>query len=217
MTHYSVTVTSLSWLTRNTFEIRFNRPAGFEYRPGQKITFEDGGITRDYTLLGPEHRSELAVCVRHVAGGRFSPKLAAAQPGDRYRIGAAHGYFFFKSTDRRAVFVATGTGIAPFVAFARQGVRNFDLLHGVHTETQLYYADELAAAARRYMPCLGDFPDSPRWPLSFDGRVDGCLAQHLAPGAYDFYLCGRNEMIRDVTAFVDQRFKGGRVFTEAFF
>ena len=39
----------------------------------------------------------------------------------------------------------------------------------------------------------------------------------LARRAYDFYLCGREEMIRDVTLLVDEAFPGSRVYAEIFF
>jgi benzoate/toluate 1,2-dioxygenase reductase subunit len=52
---------------------------------------------------------------------------------------------------------------------------------------------------------------------TFRGKVTGYLEQHLTPEAYDFYLCGRSEMIRDVTLLVDERFPGSLVYTESFY
>jgi hypothetical protein len=36
-------------------------------------------------------------------------------------------------------------------------------------------------------------------------------------GLYDFSLCGREEMIRDVILLVDQRFPDSLVYTESFY
>jgi benzoate/toluate 1,2-dioxygenase reductase subunit len=213
---FTVAVTGLCWLTENTFEIRFERPNRFDFLPGQKISFIEGGLRRDYTLLGPATAKELALCVRHVPNGRFSPKLARARRGDRFQISVPFGYFTFKASSRPAVFVATGTGIAPFVAYVHAGARGFDLLHGVRTRAALYYRDILAGAAHRYIPCLTGGPCDEPWPRAFAGRVDQCLATHYPLEEYDFYLCGRNEMIRDATRLIDMRFPGSRVFTEAF-
>ena len=59
------------------------------------------------------------------------------------------GHFLYQSRERRAVCVATGTGIAPFVAMLRAGLgRDALLLHGVREATELYYAELIAAAAR---------------------------------------------------------------------
>jgi NAD(P)H-flavin reductase len=49
------------------------------------------------------------------------------------------------------------------------------------------------------------------------GRVSDYLEAHLPDGAYDFYLCGRQDMIRDVTLLVDEKFPGSLVYAETFY
>ncbi len=214
---YTVHVKGRQWLTDRIFEIRFDRPSGFDFRPGQKIAFVFEQNSRDYTLLGPAHGPELSICVRHVAGGHFSPRLAAAAPGDVFQVTAPSGFFTFKPSPRPAVFVATGTGVAPFVAFERAGVRDFHLLHGVRTAENLIYGPELAAAARAYVPCLSQPVAAGGSTVHFTGRVDAWLATRLPSGGYDFYLCGNGDMIRDVMRLIDERFHSSHVFTETFF
>lgn len=214
---YTVHITGRRWLTGDTFELRLNRPEGFDFRPGQKIGFADQGEGREYTLLNGIPDDELAICVRLIPQGRFTPRLAHARIGENFRITEATGRFTFESSARPPVLIATGTGIAPFVAFVRAGLRGFDLLHGVRCEAELYYRAELSAAARRYIPCIsGDFTPEKNSP-AFAGHVDACLAARFETHPYDFYLCGRTDMIRDVTRLIDQRFEGSFVFSEAFF
>jgi ferredoxin-NADP reductase len=222
MAVYSIQVESRRWLTAHTFEIRFSRPPGLTLTPGQKISFLEHeiehSIKREYTLINGPRDPQLALCVRHIAGGRFSPQLANAPHGRRFRISKPFGFFTFKDSSRPAVLVATGTGIAPFVAFARGGVRDFFLLHGVRTAEELYYGRLLHAAARSYIPCLSAEARVPeRWPGAFCGRVSRYLETELAAGAYDFYLCGGSEMIRDATRIIDRRFEGSHLYTETFF
>lgn len=214
---YTVRVTGLNWLTPHTFELRMTRPAGFDYQPGQKITFREGTLERDYTLLGPRDGSELAVCVRHIPEGRFTPRLARAGHGDAFRITGPQGFFTYQPSNRTAVFVATGTGVAPFVAFARDGVQGFHLLHGVRCVQDLYYRELFEAAADRYVPCLSAAASEGVAPHAFSGRVVRCVRERYTGGEHDFYLCGRDDMIRDVMAVIDDHCDGARVFTEAFF
>ena len=115
--------------------------------------------------------------------------------------------------------MATGTGIAPFAAMARGGVRDFLLLHGVRESAELYYEDLFSDAAAQVVPCLtgrgtggGSRPQH-----AFPGRVTVYIEAHLPRKPYDFYLCGREEMIRDVTFLVDEAFPGSRVYSEIFF
>jgi benzoate/toluate 1,2-dioxygenase reductase subunit len=53
--------------------------------------------------------------------------------------------------------------------------------------------------------------------MTFYGRVTEYLEKQLSLDSYDFYLCGRQEMIRDVTAVVDERFPKSLIYTEVFF
>lgn len=213
---HTVAVTAVQWLSEETFEIRFQRPSGFAYDPGQWISIIDGPHRRDYTLLGPTDADELALCIRVVTGGRLTPKLAQAREGDRFRISAPSGFFVYKASPRQTVFVATGTGIAPFVAYARSGVAGYDLLHGGRTVSQLYYREVVSASAHRYIPCITGDKARSSMPDAFSGRVDQYLSTVHPEGVYDFYLCGQGDMIRDVTRVIDGKFPESRVFMEAF-
>ena len=215
---FQVPVTGVVRLTQQTFEIRFRRPQGYNFLPGQKLELVHGRIHRDYTLITTPDDAELAICVRLIARGRLSPVLAGAEVGQIFTMSAPFGFFLFQPSPRPAVFVATGTGIAPFVAFARSGVREFHMIHGVRTDNELYYHDILSNCAGRYTPCIssGRFEQS-RWPDAFPGRVTVYLENRLDPADYDFYLCGRGDMVRDAVRIIDRRFPSARVFTETFF
>jgi benzoate/toluate 1,2-dioxygenase reductase component len=207
-------VSHISWLTPDTFEIRFHRPEGFDFLPGQKVRFEAQGHSRDYTLINAPQDPELAILVRHIPQGRFSPRLARAECGDRFEIEGPLGYFGFQPSTCPAIWVATGTGIAPFVAFVRAGLRSRMVLQGVRTPEERYYREELLSATQDYVGCISG-PNVPH--DCFPGRVIEYLSRHLAAGTYDFYLCGRMEMIAAAMGLIDQRFEGSHVFTETFF
>jgi len=73
----------------------------------------------------------------------------------------------------------------------------------------------LRSTVKRYVPCLSN-PDESSLDY-FTGRVTDYLQKHLAPGAYDFYLCGRSEMIRDATLLIDEKFPDSFIYTEQYF
>jgi NAD(P)H-flavin reductase len=131
---------------------------------------------------------------------------------------SASGYFLFHASQRPAVFVATGTGIAPFVAYARAGIKGALLLHGVRRHQDLYYRRELEGCVKRYVACLTQaLPSKPQTDNEFRGQVDDYIRNHLRPGAYDFYVCGHRQMIQTVTHLVDQRFQKSRIYGERFY
>lgn len=203
-------------LAQNTFEAVFTRPAGFTFVAGQRIRLHYGSLARDYSLVNRPGDDRLILCIRQVTGGRFSPLLAAADVGTRFRFSGPHGYFLYRPSERPAVFVATGTGVAPFASMALSGVEGFTLLHGVRRKDERYYAPLLQSKAARYVACLTGDP-VPAAADAFKGRVTDFLASQLANGRYDFYLCGRQEMIRDVSWLIDDRFPGSLAYTEIFF
>lgn len=206
------------WLSLTTFELQLARPRFFQFLPGQRIRLSHEGKERDYSLISTPDDLSLALCVRRVDGGTFSPLLATAEIGTRFRFSGPHGYFTFRSSSRPAVFVATGVGVAPFVSIVRSEMTSSTLLHGVRTAAELYYESVFRGGTRCYVPCLSlPASETELPPNSFRGRVTEYLRNHLQPGLYDFYLCGRSEMVRDVTLLIDERFSGSMVYTEIFF
>jgi ferredoxin-NADP reductase len=213
--NYSSELIERRWLSDRSFEITLKKPTAFEYLAGQWIRLTQDPVERDYTLVTAPTDPNLALCIRNIEGGILVHRLSHAPIGTRFNFSGPQGYFTFKPSRRPAVFVATGTGVAPFVSMARSGVTGFTLLHGVRTAADFYYASVFKSTAKHYIPCLSESHASPK--DVFHGRVTDFLYKNLAPGRYDFYLCGRREMIRDVTICVDEKFPDSLVFTEIFF
>jgi benzoate/toluate 1,2-dioxygenase reductase component len=214
--NYRVKMTSRRWLTEAVFEVVFSRPEGFVFLPGQKVQLKLLDMGREYTLINQPEDQELKLCVRHVVNGRFTPLLAQAKIGDIFFMSPATGFFTYQKTTKPVVFMATGTGIAPFVAYVRAGVRGFFLFHGGRTEEELYYQEEVAKAARHYIPCLSG-PGDEGQSKFLSGHITKFLQQYLKEAVYDFYLCGNRDMVRDTIRIIDRRFPGSRVFMEPFF
>jgi benzoate/toluate 1,2-dioxygenase reductase subunit len=215
---YSSKILDRLWLTDKVFEIELSKPSTFHFMAGQRIRLLHGAIHRDYSLITAPNDPTLSLCLKKIEGGEYSPALASAEPGTSLSFSGPLGYFTYRPSDKPAVFVATGTGIAPFFSMIRTGITGFTLLHGVHEAKSLYYQGIFRQAARLYIPCLPpDANEAGSGDNVFRGRVSHYLAEHLPPNSYDFYLCGRQEMIRDVTLLVDERFPGSLIYTEAFY
>jgi NAD(P)H-flavin reductase len=212
---YTAELLERRWVSNKTFEIKLTRPPAFQFEPGQRIRLIHENIERDYSLISAPEDSSLALCIRHIAGGAFSSLLIDVRMGARLCFSGPHGYFLFYPSGRPAVLIATGTGIAPFCAMARSGLKNFTIVHGIRSPDELYYTSLFRARAKLYVTCLSAETQLP--PGSFRGRVTGYLKKNLPMEIYDFYLCGRSEMIRDAIALIDDRFKGSLVYTEIFY
>nr|MCU0540401.1 FAD-binding oxidoreductase [Desulfobacterales bacterium] len=194
---FETRITARRPLSSTAFELSLETPAGFTFIPGQRVHLLLAGAGRDYSILSAPGEAAIRLLIRRVEGGRISSRLAATPVGAPLSFTGPHGYFTFKPSSRRAVFTATGTGIAPFCAMAAAGV---SLLRG---------------KAALYVGCVSERPSAA--PGCFAGRVTGYLQERLPAGAYDFYLCGRQEMVRDATLIADERFPGSLVFSEVFY
>jgi benzoate/toluate 1,2-dioxygenase reductase subunit len=203
------------WLSGRVFEIKISRPPRFKYESGQWIRIFAAGSQRDYTLISSPKDQDLILCIRHVEGGQLSHLLGSAELGTQISFTGPGGYFTYKSSEHPAVFVATGTGIAPFCSMARSGANGFTMLHGVDDPLELHYKSVIEPVADLYVPCnsgsqnnQGDF---------FGGRVTDYMQNHLDRKVYDFYLCGQREMIRDMLFLIDEYFSNSLVYTETFY
>ena len=214
VSNYQADLLERRWLSSDTFEIRLARPAGFRFQPGQYIRLHQGEETRDYSPVSAPGDPELALCIRLFGEGRFSSALSKAAIGSPLVFSGPKGYFTYKPSERPSVWVATGSGVAPFCSMTRSGVKDFTLLHGVRRREDLYYAELFQTSASLYMPCLSGSNDNK---ACFQGRVTDYMAKHLPPKPYDFYLCGRRDMIRDVTLLVDDLFPESLVYSEIFY
>ena len=179
--NYASELIERRWLSNKSFEITLTKPKSFEYLPGQWIRLIHGPVERDYSLVSAPTDPNLALCIRNIEGGILSPGLSNAPVGSRFNFSGPHGYFTFRPSIRPAVFVATGTGLAPFVSMARSGVTGFILLHGVNSAENHYYASVFKSTAKRYVPCISETTK-----LSgeqFSGSRYRLSAKKLGPGA----------------------------------
>lgn len=206
------------WLSNAAFEIELTRPKSFDFEAGQTICFLHESIKRYYSLLSTPDNPSLGLCVHYVPKGHFSPILADAEIGFRFKFTGPHGYFTYRRSARQAVFVASGTGVAPFVSMGRSGVTDFILLHEVTSAEDLYYQKTFRKITSNYVPCfLEGTPPDPEPSGAFQGNAVSFIKKNLTPATYDFYLCGEREMIREVTLLVDEYFAGSYVYTEVFY
>jgi benzoate/toluate 1,2-dioxygenase reductase subunit len=234
---YATTIVGLRSLSEATFELSLRRPPSFEFTPGQYVSLTLDGERREYTVISAPSARTLDFCIRATGGG-FTSRLAGVRRGAPIGLSGPKGYFTYRHSRRRAVFAATGTGIAPFVSYARAGVTGYVLLHGVRNRRELYYRDLLSSRALAYVPCLSGTPDDALGPgarglsrgasvegraapgastRECRGRLTAYMVRRLDRGVYDFYLCGRSDMIVDAVKIIDERFPGSFVYTEPFF
>ncbi len=203
------------------FEFEVPSVESFSFTPGQFVSVidRDNGkeVTRAYSIASPRRGNRFALCLNRVEDGIVSPWLFGLRPGDEVEVHEPLGYFTLRHPGHRAVFVATGTGIAPFRSMLLDHLPRTEpditLLFGVRYEIGLLYREEFDQLAEEY-PSFRFIPTVTRPAESWKGRT-GRVQQHLDEAlairtpdelaTLDVYVCGLKEMVDDVRKELKQR------------
>jgi ferredoxin-NADP reductase len=184
----------------------------FDFVAGQFISVreprQDGKpITRAYSLASPPTPSNrFDLCLNRVSEGFMSNYLCDLEPGHDVHFNGPHGHFVLKPERKDAVFIATGTGIAPFRGMihwlladeSRHKGHQFWLVYGTRFEKDIYYREEFEQLAKdhpnfRYVMTLS------RPPEGWQGAA-GYVQDHVCTIVGDrknmeAYICGLNNMV----------------------
>lgn len=152
--------------------VRLRTKSDFEYLAGQYVGIRYGNNSRAYSLASSPTRDELEICVRRVPDGRLSPRICSdLAPGDTVTVRGPHGELVLQDASTRdMVFLATGTGVAPFKGMIDYifdtgyddvdgDRRNVWLFLGAAWEDDLPYREEFRTLAAEhenfhFVPCL---------------------------------------------------------------
>jgi CDP-4-dehydro-6-deoxyglucose reductase len=229
------TLTAARMLSPTVRELTFATSPSFRFVPGQWISLrlpQPGGeeLSRAYSISSPPRDDgSFDIAVTLVEHGPGSRALHAAEPGTRFLMSEAQGYFTLNPVERPVLMVGTGTGVAPFRSMLIHASRNvpesrarFVLLFGVRSEDDMLYVSDFQDLAKKW----GDFrfePSLSRPSNGWSGRR-GYVQLHLADlvsdlgGDCDVYVCGLNRMIRDVRHVLKEQlgFTRQRIHTERY-
>ena len=190
-------VLEIEELTPETFVIHLDRK-NFQFKPGQYVILRnpETGEGREYSIYSGADENRLSFLVRVIEGGEFSRYLKHLAIGSQLVVDGPRGFFII---DRQSLnghpllFVATGTGISPFHAYAKSYPDlNYQLLHGVHFADEAYGKDAFDAA--RFCLCTSREENG-----DYFGRVTYYLKEHDVPVDTVCYLCGNSAMVEEVT------------------
>ena len=216
--NHQVSRVSLSYteeLSEGIFLIGFKR--NFPFRAGQVIgiAMEENGPRRLYSICSGEQEEEIRILYKVVDEGFLTPQLSDLEAGDTVWITAAGGEF--TGSHEPAVWIATGTGIAPFYSMLRSGLgEHKTLLHGNRFLEQFNFYDEFQETmGHDYIRCCS----SERSKEVYHGRVTGYLEeQHELNPALKYYLCGSTDMVveaRDIM--ISKGIPFGNIISEIYF
>ncbi len=221
------TVTEKKIWTEGLFTIRVKAPGVQPFKPGQFLQLGVEGpekhIHRPYSVGSP-HGEELEFYIVLVEDGELTPKLWAMDVGDELDISekAAGSFTLDKTPDAKHLWlVATGTGLAPYIAMLRTDepwdrYEKIVVVHGVRYAADLAYVEELNEYGKKYSGRFSYVPmltreESPgtlksRIPQALeDGSLENAANCTLQSDDSAILLCGNPAMLDEMEEKLGQR------------
>ncbi len=212
------------------FEFTIDELSHFDFAPGQFISFvavdhRGKAETRAYSIASAPRLNQFDLCVNRVEDGFFSNLLCDLEPGETIQFHGPHGLFTLRQPLTDAIFIATGTGIAPIRGFVewlfpetgedRSQGHLIWLVYGTRHETGIYYQKyfEKVAAERHNFHYISTLSRPHEGWEGLRGYVQEHVAEIVAgrakmthsapvvtvtePSGFDIhaYICGLNNMV----------------------
>lgn len=176
----------------------------FNFVPGQVIGIALGPQEKPrlYSIASGNTENVVRILYTVKTGGQLTPEMARLQKNDTIYVTEPFGGFV--CNEDSAVWVATGTGIAPFASMFNSGLAaNKMLIQGNRFASGLYFRHNFEKGmGTRYVPsCTREEIEG-----VYHGRVLRYLSEmHGLDTSLKYYLCGSAEMVVDVRDLLIER------------
>ncbi|NNM53378.1 MAG: FAD-dependent oxidoreductase [Spirochaetales bacterium] len=204
----------------NVFELFVGRD-GLLYQAGDcaLLIHTDGITSRPYSFSSHPDQEQLSFLFRRLENG-FTAWLAQRKPGDEVGVGTPFTLFKPQGGPQE-VWIATGTGIAPFVSLLRASRPCVprELWYGVRSPQEAALQEELRLQEGKGLRLWFSRPDTgANPPHQPSGRLTEHLDQLPLEADLEYYLCGNGSMIRQTTEYLKhQGISPSRLHGEAFY
>ena len=189
-----------------TFTFRAQDNTSVDFAPGMfaMLTYQDKAtgqkISRAFSMANSSPADSLKFFISMI-GGQLTSRLAQAKVGDVYYISAPYGQFKFDiNAGGRLLFLAGGTGLAPFYSMLRfiieKGAKpDIILLYSVKYPADIIERDGLEDMVKQLGGKLVVTVTRPKPEDNWQGQtghVDAAMIAKYAPDAKDriSYICG---------------------------
>ncbi|HEY0121300.1 MAG TPA: benzoate 1,2-dioxygenase electron transfer component BenC [Rhizobium sp.] len=183
------------------------------FLPGQYVNIDvpGSGQHRSYSFSSAPGEQRIGFLIKKIPDGVMSTWLERAAAGEKLELTGPLGSFYLREVKRPLLFLAGGTGLAPFLSMLEVLARTnstqpVHLIYGVTRDLDLVLVEEIEAYASRlpnfsYATVVAEQASShPR---------KGWVTQHMPPealngGDVDVYLCGPPPMVDAVRRYFDE-------------
>ena len=197
-------VRAVNFLSEDIFELVLERD-GVDFQPGNCFAISNSeGVLRPYSAASGKHESRLRFVIRRMPGGEVSEWLAGRVAGDEIEISEPFGWFrpgYGGEPGDPSVLIATGTGIAPFLSALRSfpDLEPAICLYGVRSLADAVGLDYVRGRCPVRL-CISREEAPPH----HHGRVTDLLGEVPRRQRTNYYLCGLDAMIEEVSQWLQR-------------
>ncbi|HNX39721.1 MAG TPA: hypothetical protein PKK11_03990 [Methanothrix sp.] len=229
MPAFETTALEVLQRTPTTRSIRFSRPAGFDYLPGQFViltlkgrqedgTQEDGGGVGDAMIKKPLSLSsspseDFLEVTKRLTGHEFSNALLSVKEADGIQVSGPYGSFSFRGEHKKVAMLSGGIGITPLRSMIKYCTdKSLDtdilLIYSNRSEGDIPFGDEFELLEERNLrlKVVNTLTrPGPDW-KGRTGRIDAAMIQEFAPdyGTRVFYSSGPAAMVDAMISALEQ-------------
>jgi benzoate/toluate 1,2-dioxygenase reductase subunit len=184
------------------------------FLPGQYVNIDvpGSGQHRSYSFSSAPGESKISFLIKKIPGGVMSTWLESAQAGNKVELTGPLGSFYLRAVERPLLFLAGGTGLAPFLSMLEvlahaNSQQKIHLIYGVTRNLDLVQVDAIDA----YVAKLPNFSYATVVAEADSNHPrKGWVTQHmpaeaLNDGDVDVYLCGPPPMVDAVLKYFDDK------------
>lgn len=197
-------------VSSKVYEVRFtmSEPQELQFQAGQTMMiYISPGVNRTMSIgSSPQDTKELILCWDVSPMGPGAHWLLDHKVGDSVEFMAPLGAFYYDNeSKRKAMFVATGTGVSPFRGYLetflpRGEMQESTLYWGLRYEEDIFWRTIFEDLERQYTNFHAHITlsqGSNSW-NGLRGRVtDHLFANPIDVQDTDYYLCGSGAMVRE--------------------
>ena len=226
-------------LAPKIYLLKFGVDIVLDYIAGQFISVEVAPKTyRSYSLMSylkdesndSEYKTQIEFLVNTRSGGEGSQAIEKAVTGDKFVALGPLGKFHLVENDIPKVFVATGTGLGPFVGMIGETLKsnpkaNITLFFGVYSSEFDYcrrffvdYLDKVKYTNFNIITCSDSLLENETENESLKlGKVTVVIPQIISDfTASDFYVCGNPFMVADTEKLLLEKGAKENIYTEKY-
>ncbi|MCK5268845.1 MAG: hypothetical protein KAR07_11765 [Spirochaetes bacterium] len=200
-----LTVKSVINYTSSLYELQLDKE-GYKFTVGDcaALYSADGKTSRPYSIASGTNEPVLRFIIRKMPDGVVSTYLGSLRPGKKVQISMPFGWFRpgQNRADSPFVFIATGSGIAPFLAFMKSYPKSKPayVLYGVKTLPEAVGYGNLKrwsnvdlAVSREKIKGI------------YNGRLTGLLDRIPLDKQTHYYLCGIDSMVEETGSWLEKQ------------